>query len=356
MKHIRSFIFIILMGLIAFVQACGGNSAGSSLPQIDSIIDGWNVAIETDGQIGINPSTFTITFDEAVDESLFTIENVTLTCGDLAAASLSFSLDETQKILTVTVANAYKYQLLECALTIDETIAVVDNHTFTNAAAVSDDFNIDSSAHWTLIADEDFYTSWSEMISDGFATFDTANSSLDISFEDQSDKEVIIYKEVTVTSDHSIELYIPSMADLVDEDSHLLVSLTDTLDAKEASKGYYLSVNGENLGGGIGTCFFRAVTTSPSFSAGYNAACLISSGGFYVRFIKSGDDFSIQYKADGESNYSDMTHTEGSEMSDIGIEGSYYLDLSFQSSEYGGDEQISLGYISVNGITVDGMY
>lgn len=194
----------LALAVFAGFIGCGGSGGGGGgeTPTITSIKDARGEEI-ADGETGVFPTSFTITFDTEMDIDTITAEgSVLIECGDMGEPALVPTLDDTKKILTATMEDAYKYQLLECEVTFTDNIksledkAIVETkYTFTNACAVSDDFNtvtgFDTPAGscWKIAniegVIESSFPTWAELLDgdEGWASFDTANSSFNTSTE-----------------------------------------------------------------------------------------------------------------------------------------------------------------------------
>jgi len=220
----RSLLVSLLMVVLIFVcplvlNGCWGDGGGGAelpaeeeppvsptTPTVVSLTDASGNALELDGSTGVFPTSFTLTFGQAMDEALMTAEdNIRMLCDVVGHADLTVEkADEEGKVYTVTVEDAYKYQLLECELIIgrdivsaassstsaSKALAEDISYTFTNACAVSDDFNADSQGCWEVVeswaefggeVDPDTYmwASWDEILGDDeVASFDPLGSAL----------------------------------------------------------------------------------------------------------------------------------------------------------------------------------
>ena len=180
----RLYILIIMFVGSVFALYCCGGGGGTSTdlpsgedgevlitsPKVVSLKDASGKSIDLMGSTAIFPTSFTLTFDRAMDEESVTASgNITLNCNDMppgvAQPTITVELsDEEGKEFTVTVEDAYKYQLKTCALTVSQDVAAAANaqasaskaqslnedvsFTFTNACSVSDDFNAVSQGCW----------------------------------------------------------------------------------------------------------------------------------------------------------------------------------------------------------------
>jgi hypothetical protein len=208
----RLYILIIMFVGSVFALYCCGDGGGTgadlpagedgevllAIPKVVSLTDASGNSIDLMGSTGVFPTSFTLTFDRAVDVCDGCIS---LNCPDLpeGVGQPDFTVqssDEEGKEYTVTVEDAYKYQLKTCALTISEDVAAAANaqasagkaltlgqdvsFTFTNACAVSDDFNAVSQGCWTPDSTPDpedptegpTWASWGEYYAFGVLSFE----------------------------------------------------------------------------------------------------------------------------------------------------------------------------------------
>lgn len=246
-KKTRSLLVSLLMVALIFVcplvfNSCSDGGGGAELTEeeetpvsptefeILSLTDASGNALELDGSTGVYPTSFTLTFDQAMDETLMTAEgNIRMLCEAAGSADLTVEkTDEEGKVYTITVEDPYKYQLLECELIIGREIvgaassstsaskALAEDiaYTFTNACAVSDDFNADSQGCWEVVeswaefgAEDDtgtqLWASWDEILGDT-ASFDPYGSVfiLDDRLNTIDEKRTFaIYKQVDISPD-----------------------------------------------------------------------------------------------------------------------------------------------------------
>jgi len=381
-------LLILSIALLSF-HACGG-SGSAAAPTAPTLtitkVDATTEDVTASGSATtVNPTvSFILTFVEAMSDSVTTAGNITYTCtlpdgSTVEQPTATVTASETTTytynvtLTAPTDGGLYQYQLLSCTLTVTTNVknsagtALASNAVFTltNGAAASDDFNADSQSQWSVLPDEDepLFSDWETLIAGGAAEFNTVGSSLDLDMIGADDSGIVIYKTVTVAADHSMELYIPSAANFVSVGSSISVKIHSDIDAKESLQSLWLNLLGQDLGGGIGACYFSAYSAiSPysedePFQSRYTASCPVSAGGYYLRFSKSGETFQIQYKSADSDSYSSMALTDGNpEMTDIEIEGDYYLSILMSSSAAGGDETAAVGSIYLEGVTDDDMY
>ena len=254
----RLYILIIMfVGSVFALYCCGGGGGGTgadlpsgedgevliSLPKVVSLKDASGNSIDLMGSTGVFPTSFTLTFDRGVDVCRGCIS---LECPDLpegVAPTITVEAsDEEGKEYTVTVVDAYKYQLKTCVLTVSQDVTAAANaqasatkaqslnedvsFTFTNACAVSDDFNAVSQDCWTPDTTPDpedptegpTWTSWGEYYAFGVLSFEEGTLIYDdTKYTDDlfdavdalnEDRHLGIYKEVFLEGNLEITIHI----------------------------------------------------------------------------------------------------------------------------------------------------
>lgn len=175
-KEINSLliVFVVSVGLLV-CNGCGGGGGSanlaSSIPAVSGFTDSTGKLLDGAEDVAFN--SLSLKFADAVDLALLQAPGaVAITCNGLPAsvAQPTFTIrasdnDAADGIVgnefTVDVADAYKYQLLSCTLTVGANVAAASNAkdaaagqsvAFTNACAISSDFNLgdQETACWYL--------------------------------------------------------------------------------------------------------------------------------------------------------------------------------------------------------------
>ncbi len=361
----------LALAVFAGFIGCGGSGGGGGgeTPTITSIKDARGEEI-ADGETGVFPTSFTITFDAEMDIDTITAEgSVLIECGDMGEPALVPTLDGTKKILTATMDDAYKYQLIECKVTFTNKIKSLDGkaiaeteYTFTNACAVSDDFNavtgFDTPAGscWKIeniegLIESSFPT-WNELLDsdEGWASFDAANSSFNTSTENIAAPAEALQEIITKTAE-------------VNSDDNLmgfefkLSNIQGFCDGDDGGAGVMLIV-GENIFAayvrlqlGVRKCMFYAVTD------GEHETSIDCTDQEEVRFVVSMDTDKKTWEShkvvlqDGTSTNFNMT---GIAVPDIGSEDDIKAGIYLQQRT--GTNNADFDYIIFDGLTVDGQY
>ena len=149
---------IVLFGVVT-LMACGGSStpaddtvADTTAPTVSTVKDTNDATVETTATTGVNPTSFDITFSEAMDDTSVTTEgNITLVCSDVAAVITVAAHESTANTYTATVTNPELNGYQECVLTIGTNVtdaainAIAEAaYTFNTACSTDDSFVVDT--------------------------------------------------------------------------------------------------------------------------------------------------------------------------------------------------------------------
>ena len=141
-RYFKIFTVLIIASLFGLYHCAGGidldllmQEDGEVVSPVLLLEDPAGVALLNSGTEGVDPSSLNIAFREPVD---MCEGCVALTCDDLPYGVDQPTItveqtDEEGKEYTITTADAYKYQLKVCTLTISE--EVLGTSTSSNAAA-----------------------------------------------------------------------------------------------------------------------------------------------------------------------------------------------------------------------------
>lgn len=321
-----------LSGISNFTDAATTFTTVAAVSPTMTLKDGVGTTIDTTGSTGVDPAVFTLTFSEAMDSvTVTTAGNITLACGSLTPSIAVAESSSTE--YTVTVTDAYKYQLLDCTLSITTNVLSASGaaiaqgtaYTFTNTCAVSDDFNADSSGCWSvyntvgLIPGFAGFSSWTDLLNtvSGALTFNASGSSLDYDSSNQSALNVVtVYKDVTVgSSGFEIIVHLSSLSGFSTDSDQLLISVVNNA----APVGVTTGISGRNIRLGI-QHLASVVACTVMYDAddgGYpEAAVKADCSSLSEVWLKLGTDgatTTAQYSATGESgDYQNMTGSVGS--------------------------------------------
>ncbi len=210
--------FLVLAFLSLCFAACGNStSTPATAFTVSTVTDGATNPIATTDTTDVWPTLFTATFSESVDATTFNATNVTLTCElpegnptDQPELTIAES-PCTESVCEFAVDDAWKYALLDCTLTFTNGVkssggtALSEDATyvFTNACAVSDDFNATSTSCWTNVysGSTPEESSWDALIAAGTENFDEANSAIDFAIPTGSTGGAFASKAVTASTD-----------------------------------------------------------------------------------------------------------------------------------------------------------
>ena len=360
-------------------QATFTAGSGSSSASITSAVDGSENDLSTTTE-GINPTSFDLTFSTEMDETSLTTEgNVTFTCTLPSGSSKSqptvsvAASESAENTYTVSVTDAYMYQLLSCVLTV--TTNVTDSngtalseaiaYDFTNSCAVGDDFNADSQSCWSVVptieGEAAAWSTWDALLntSTGILTFNASESALVYSSEGkETEGMAIVYKEATPSADgfsftvKFMGLQSRGSADETDTAIFGLIKgnpLTIEDPGKDAT---WIGVLASESEGGSLSC--TVMYNEGDESEAWADQDCDSYDTFYVRMRFDGSTFYAEYSTDG-SNFSTIDgDTEGTFPTDFsGFDHVWFL---METAEENPDTIFNFDYMDVSGITSTDQY
>ena len=226
-------------------------------------------------------------------------------------------------------------------------------YTFTNACAVSDDFNALSinddatSTCWNIIAIDPNYPTWASMT--GIMAFDTPNSTLNANFTGHGSAQTIFGKTAKVDTSFSGTIHVESF-DPAGLDAGTFMLLTDALD----DSNFFVQAGVITQAEGV-LCF--ALIGAGDEGCQYTAPCAENSD-YYVRFVIESTTPQIPaFRSGSAAEYTPMEPVEEGcvpPVIDFGSIDVYYA-LGYMSSAAGGD-LINVDSVQVDGVTVTGQY
>jgi hypothetical protein len=367
---------LIMAGIIVIVGigclGCGGSSSPSptptpTAPTISSITDGNEAAVALTASTGIYPTSFVITFDTAMDDATLIADNITLTCGDLAAATLAFAIDTTNTILTITPATSTLYQQLECTLAFSNSVTNADGtalaaveYAFTNACALDDDFSNSAAtqACWGITEDSEFDT-WDELLSiTGIFSFGTDG----LIFDDTNMAVggavgTGLMKSVTANSDGFVmDIHISDIV-VTGDPTNIAVGLTGTDKIFGYIEGHPMIVVGYMSFAHTASCaalFFDGSGPNPSAIA--LTACDRDEYFFKLTVSDSGATVLAQFSADGVT-YSDIPDfVSWPPAGGIDLADYHYLGYSLGNKQAGSSTTATIQSVTATGLTSATMY
>ena len=331
----------------------------------------------------IFPTSFTIAFDQAMDETSVTTEgNITLTCDmpsglEQPVITVERADDEGKEYL-ITVTDAYKYQLNYCVLKVTDDITnaegtalAQDTYFFPNACAISDDFNAVSESCWTVNATEfgtieTEWQSWPGILDTGqVLEFDEANSALvyDDTRNNVTEQRLLSFSKTVDISEEGFEMtfHISSAYGL-----SAAVGLKDRVFVgiyKQSSYERY--VIGISAVAGEQYCAAAWVNISLKKVAWYVLGTKCDASDHYMRLTYTGDSVTSEYSADGEnwSSFEEKLFGVAASMPVIeNLNGPGTLGVSTAAGEVGGEEgsprnnQASIESIVTTGLSMSDQY
>lgn len=313
-------------------------TAAQSTSGITSVTDAAGKYLGETGSVGVNPSSFAITFS-----STFTA-NIALTCGSLTPTT---AVAVVGNIHTVTVTDAWQYANMSCSLAITGTGFTNKTYTFTNGCAVNDDFNGDSQACWPVdgIWLSGTTMTWANLLSNGLLAFDTSNSYLTVNFTGDAGESLNLRKTVSSldNSVFEIEIYFPSVSNFTNGAlTQIQVFITDT------TNWYMTGIRGD----GVQSCY--AYADNGAAQSAYSTPCP-SGAGYYLKLARAADGtFTRQYRTVAGA-YAELTFDPASAAwPDITFAGTIYFGI--RTGGANGNEQAQIGHVQTTGITVSGQY
>lgn len=327
---------------------------------VSSITDGSGGALVNDAT-DVWPSSFNIAFDAAIDY-VDLANALSITCG---AYTLITSVDDAgvANTYTVTVTDAYKYQLMDCTLTIENnfasksgTASLADNVTydFTNACSVTDDFLTDSLECWLLSSQSIGYD-------DSMLTISGDDSMVcDTTVGTVGSSAFTYQKEVTASSsgfDLIVRIWsgsaLPGQKDVLGSKDNFFLVLATGIKFEES---VYVGLDSSELQNPL--CQVEVVTNEGTATA--TAACSDDSNDYCIKFSIDNDDVSLQYSSStGCENYSDMNLVDDNNILD---NPAVILDkfagndiyLIFTAQDSAADNYVIVDRLETSGITSRG--
>lgn len=329
---------------------------------ISSVVDGNStpatIAESSDASAneGIYPTEYTVTFSEELADIDAAESAISLDCGDLEPV---ISTDCSDTICSVSVAEAWRYALLECDLVVGTGTGLSEAKTYahTNGCAVNDDFNADSQGCWTVNYGPmaGTWDNWDDILAN-VLTFNTSSGTLDFDSTGQAtESRVVLVKSVTGSSSVSIIFHFASVSGwgydggAEDHDEINLLLGTSSL-----QKSIILKVIGDESGQ---NCEIKYQNSSEGIETGATTDC--SAGGdHYIKLEGDSAAISAQHSTDG-IHYSDMENDEeyddpmpeGIDLTDMRV-----LFIGVSTDTVGADPVAEIDEIITTGITSDTQY
>lgn len=364
----------ILCLATALLAVIGGCSDGGAPPTVSALTDALGSAVEPTGSTGIFASSFTITFDKAMDEDSVTSDGaISLSCDNLPdgvgqPTIATTRADEGYRVFAIAVDDAYKYQLLSCTLTVTTSVkssygSELSNpsaYTFTNACATSDDFNIDSRECWTpqaviTIASLATWSLWDDILSNALA-FDPASGSLvydDTRNGEEGRRMFGLGKEVEISEDgFQLTIHFESTSGITQPELH---DLAGVFIAKSLSyQYYYLGMAGSSNDIQLCAAIYLDFTGE---STSTSSAAVCNNQEYYVRLTYTPDSVAAEASTDGE-DWNELMPTGSTELTRMDdLSGSGAVTLTFLADEgTPHDNHSSIDAVVMSGITASGQY
>jgi hypothetical protein len=317
MRKLALVLAVVAVGMCSF--NCGSSSSDpdpdpATAPTISSITDGNEATVALTASTGIYPTSFVVTFDTAMDDATLIADNITLTCGDLAAATLAFAIDTANTILTITPATNTLYQQLACTLAFSNSVTNADGtalaaveYAFTNACALDDDYSNPTAtqACWS-VADDGPFTTWDALLADsGILSF----SSLDFDGTNLTEGGMIAKSITASATSFILNIHISSVVTPPAEDADFVgIGLATNNKAVLPDMGKFITI-GMGSQGNDPTCM---VLYSPDGEFANVAILYADCTGseYYLRLTVEGSTITPEYSADGVT-YGTMTTAGG---------------------------------------------
>ena len=342
-KHFKILTILIIASLFGLYHCAGGIDLDLLMGEEEVVSpvllleDPAGVALLTSGTEGVDPTSLRIAFREPVDMCEGCIA---LTCDDLpyGVAQPTITVEQTDeegKEYTITTADAYKYQLKVCTLTISE--EVLGSSTSSNAAAsaakaailredvsftfkcgcaVNDDFNADSHSCYTVDTQEQMgysfdttWWNWEWILDEEVIAF---NKDAGVMIYDDTLYEDNVYYDV---ANNYRKLAFGKTVEISEEGFDITIhfrSASGFSGTEDAADYAAVSIYGTPayLSYGIGAtnvddmqyCTAMWFDLSvPEHPAIYAEGTECGSGEHYIRLIYTGDSVTAEHSADGES-------------------------------------------------------
>lgn len=364
---------VVFLGAACLFAALGGGVVGCgdgiSTYTTTSVVlrDATDGEVESSGTVVNDPSSLTIIFEEAMDPDAATAEgNIALTCGGLSAAiAVSLAADDADNGITgdkytIAVADAYKYQLMECTLYVSSALVGGDGltYTFATPCAVSDDFNADSQSCWTPegggFDDISTWNAWPDILANSLA-FDTDDSILDyddLRNELAADRTFLFTKDVTVSEDGFVmTMHFKSVSGITGNNDWVRAFVGMPALISSVFDLYFIGVDASPVTGQGCSVISTAghTITGQSWSS-------CTGGEAYVRLTYAADSVSAETSSDG-TNWRDMGTALGPGVQAIeNFSGGAVFGLTFAARNGTHDNAATIDSITVSGMTADGQY
>ncbi|MBT3182108.1 MAG: hypothetical protein HN337_06350 [Deltaproteobacteria bacterium] len=336
---------------------------------IAGVLDGRGVPISTSSTTGVDFNSITIMFTEVPSGDA---DSTDLRCDEAGSGEIAYDAEISGSRFILTATDAYRYQLMNCTLTIASGVTNPDGdslagdaaYSFTNGCAVNDDFNVDSQSCWYVAPDTDNspWATWDELLAN-VLTFDTSSGA--ISFSDastSSDLDIVLEKTVNVDSTgFSLELFINNAtgvddASISNADDGAGLSMGSYEDGSDGYLEVYLDYDSGEL---RRECQIQYENENTGLESEYTLPCPEGSE-YYLLFSVGASGVLAQSSTDGV-NYTDLQLTSGSnpfpdyqEIIDS-FGDSSFVGFGFDSAN-GGDMRVSIGSIVTTGMTSDDQY
>ena len=367
-------------------QATFTAGSDSSSLSVTSAIDADDNDLSTTTE-GINPTSFDLTFSTEMDETSLTTEGgVTFECelpsgSSLAQPTVTVAASESaENAFTVTITDAdgntpYRYQLLDCVLTVTTNVTNSSGtelseatvYNFTNGCALADDFNADSQSCWgvydttSIMQGVGGYSDWTGLLANtGVFAFDTAGSALDYSSVNTSENITMgqTYKETEVdSSGFEIVAHFSSASGFADSPDSLNVGLhvdEGIPGAPGQDAGRFITLGLGSDGSVI--CIATYGESGAQTSAAAFADCS-SFNNMYIKVTVSNSAMTVAYAGD------DQVYTEFA-AGDFVLGSGWPQDQDFTDTQYmsitatdqNNDNVAAFGYVMTTGISSTSQY
>lgn len=330
------------------------------------VLDGAGKPVLASGTTGVDPASFTIYL---TNEPGNTEGFLTFWCDPHPATAPSEpSLEVTvlNSSITLSIEDAYQYQLLDCALTLragfpnvsGNTLGSDVSYSFVNDCAASDDFNADSQSCWTVQSEAVTWTSWDALLNGGILAFDALNSELDYANTLAGVTGAVLSKEVAVDPQgFEITLETNSLTNF--DDTGTPSGPADSATVSMGSSGNLFG--NEFLNVGFGYDFFDAPLCFICYTQDGGATIALAAGDCIrcatercqIRLTVSDRQISGSY-AIGGGVFQSMVMRQGAFPTDDDF--TDLVSLSFGVIDNGADNRAAIDAIIVTGITVSRQY
>jgi hypothetical protein len=361
-QKMKSIKFSSLLIILLFFSYCGGSAEVTPPTELPTVRSGDDIleAGQTTELASI-PTVLSFSFENDIDPSTLTSENVTLSCEevedisfDIGSSNNSFDLIPTLPLpqkdtCTVTLGTGLTLNSLSAGLSSQSAFKFLSEelvYTFitpcSDTLPAREEFNNSEtlSECWGLTDAEqallspDFDSSEGNVIFNYQSTFDTSSDgSINISLTND-----------TLPDNYTVEVKINSFNNLNRFVGNDLEMFQSTLTGSNNSEFYTIYIVGNNNSGinledaGNGSNSIQLGTS------GDDSSEILGSQALFLRATKTGTNFRGSYRI-GESG--DFTDLGTSDMSIPGITDSFALFLIFHNSILS-DTDISLDYVRIS--------